>query len=149
MAQAVHWFVDTLTAPFYREADPVLRPGGLLAVWCYVRPRVDSQVDRVLYQLWHGAPRQPCHQMAETGYAELSFPPRGYSEVTVPTFTITHRWGRPTVEEYVHTWTWFRDTPRSDALLRELAALWPDGTTRELRWDLLVRAARKPATAER
>lgn len=42
VAQALHWFDLTR---FYAEVGRVLKPGGLLAVWCYGRARIDDPVD--------------------------------------------------------------------------------------------------------
>ena len=44
VAQALHWFD---VEAFYAEARRVARPGALIAVWTYPRPRfADAQLDR-------------------------------------------------------------------------------------------------------
>ncbi len=48
-AQAVHWFD---LKKFYPEVKRVLRPGGVLAVWCYLLPSVSEEIDRVLGELF-------------------------------------------------------------------------------------------------
>ena len=45
VAQALHWLE---LPPFFREARRVLKPGGVLAVWCYGRVRVSPEIDAVV-----------------------------------------------------------------------------------------------------
>jgi SAM-dependent methyltransferase len=49
-AQAVHWFCPDR---FDQEVQRVLRPGGVLAVWCYLLPSVNEAVDQALQKLYH------------------------------------------------------------------------------------------------
>lgn len=74
VAQALHWFEPT---GFHAEVARVLRPGGLLAVWCYglcrVSPEVDALYDRLYHQIladdW-----PPEREHVESGYRNLPFP---------------------------------------------------------------------------
>ena len=71
VAQAAHWF--DLDA-FYREVDRVLKPGGLLAMWCYGVMSIDEQVDAILARFEHE--RVGPHWPAERRHvdAEISHP---------------------------------------------------------------------------
>src|SRR5689334_8115937 len=52
VAQALHWFD---VPAFYAEARRVARPGALLAVWNYPRPRfVDAQLDALFLDFYSG-----------------------------------------------------------------------------------------------
>jgi len=49
VAQALHWFdIDR----FFAEAMRVLKPGGVLAVWCYERGNVDSSCDETIEKIF-------------------------------------------------------------------------------------------------
>src|SRR4051812_1803752 len=50
VAQALHWFeLDR----FYPEAIRVLKPNGLLAVWCYTYLRIASNVDALVQHFYN------------------------------------------------------------------------------------------------
>jgi ubiquinone/menaquinone biosynthesis C-methylase UbiE len=49
-AQAVHWFDFD---GFFTEAERVLVPGGVLAVWCYGLYQVTPDVDEILKWFYH------------------------------------------------------------------------------------------------
>src|SRR4249919_1013204 len=51
VAQALHWFDH---AAFYAEVRRVLKPGGVIAAWCYERSSVSLAVDAVFTQLYLG-----------------------------------------------------------------------------------------------
>jgi cyclopropane fatty-acyl-phospholipid synthase-like methyltransferase len=51
VAQAFHWFD---LPSFFEQVRSVLRkPDGVLAVWCYVEPVVDPDVDAVFWRLYN------------------------------------------------------------------------------------------------
>ncbi len=51
IAQALHWLDHDA---FYANVRRALRPGGVIAAWCYTLPRVDERVDAVLDAFYHG-----------------------------------------------------------------------------------------------
>jgi hypothetical protein len=59
------------------------------------------------------------------------------------------RWTREELFGYVTTWSATvrlvdaRGPARLDALAAELAATWPDGEARDVRWPLTIRLARR------
>ena len=74
VAQAAHWF--DLDA-FYREVDRVLKPGGVVALWCYGIMGIDAGIDRILHRFEHERvgpywPEERRHVDAE--YRTLPFP---------------------------------------------------------------------------
>ena len=141
-AQAVHWF-DLPT--FYAEASRVLKPNGVIAIWCYRRPRVDSRIDRIVYALWQCMPRSKPLQMVEAEYADIPFP---FAEESLPPFAICERWGYQRFANYLRTWKWIAEAQagsaaanRASLLYKELAVAWA-GVERAIRWELFLRVGR-------
>lgn len=89
VAQALHW----LDRPrFYAEAQRVLRPNGIIAVfgytWFYISPEIDALVNEYLLQ--PAAPYWlPYNQLLWDGYRTVEFP---FDEVTPPRLAIYVRW---------------------------------------------------------
>jgi SAM-dependent methyltransferase len=147
VAQALHWFdVET----FYAEARRVARPGALLAVWNYPRPRfVDVELDRHFFEFYGGVvgPYWPAERRhIESNYSTLQFP---FEELPHPEFGLTLRWNLEQVLGYVSSWsatTRYRKARGDDPvpLLRaSLQGAWPgDGAVVEIRLPIGLRAAR-------
>ncbi len=146
VAQALHWF--DLPA-FYTEAHRVLRPGGLLAVWCYNLLRTDPAIDALVdhyYTHIVGPYWPPERRWIESGYSDLDFP---FAELETPQFAMHADWSLKQLLGYLGTWsagkrchtTQGRDP--LDELRPRLARAWGDaGKRRELRWPLAVRVGR-------
>jgi hypothetical protein len=147
VAQALHW----LELPeFYVEARRVLRPGGLVAAWCYGRQRVDDgPVDAVVQHFYDTviAPYwAPERRWVETGYRPLPFP---FDETAIAAPPMRAQWGLPQLLGYIGTWSAVaqcRETTGTDPLV-ELAArlegVWGDPSrVRTVEWPLSVRAGR-------
>ena len=149
-AQAFHWFNQ---ARFCAEAARVLRPGGLVAVWCYGQSRVDLAVDAVFHELYEtrlGAYWPPERRHVENGYRAQPFP---FEVITdAPHFSMECTWTLDQYLAYLRTWSasqrCLRDTGRDAAgeLAPDFARAWGDPTTaRTVRWPLSLRAGRTPA----
>lgn len=143
-AQALHWF--DLEA-FYREVARVIRPGGLLAVWCYGLHRVNPEIDRV-FDRFYGetvGPWWPDERAeVETGYRRLPFP---YPEIDVPDFSMAATLDMAGLLAYVGTWSAVKRKSAatgSDPIAEvsaELGSVWGDATVpKVVRWPLSVRA---------
>ena len=147
-AQAAHWFD---LAAFYKEADRVLRPGGVLAIWCYNRTLVDSAIDEVIVAFQYGrvGPYWPSgREHTDSGYRTMPFP---YERLDIPALFMRQRWSRTQLEGYFETWSSvrrFRQVEGVDPIpeiARDLSRHWPDpAEVREVRWPLCVIAGRKP-----
>lgn len=102
VAQALHWF--DLPA-FYSEAQQVLKPGGLLAVygyaWFYVSPEIDALVDECLLRpitpYWAAQTRLLWH-----GYRTIDFP---FEEIDPPKLAIHVEWSLQQMIAYYLTWS--------------------------------------------
>jgi SAM-dependent methyltransferase len=150
-AQAFHWFRP---GPFFAEAERVLRPGGVLAVWCYGLARIDPAVDAVVRHLYAdvlGAYWEPERRLVEEGYRDSAFP---FTPLAPPPFEMQLEWTLPDLLGYLRTWSALRGFVRQQGrdplapLEPALASAWGGGTaspheTRIARWTLSVRAARR------
>lgn len=148
VAQALHWFDHPA---FFAEAARVLKPGGVLAVWCYEVFEATPAIDAVVSRFYHdvvGPYWPPERRWIETGYADLVLPlPR----VEAPAFEMALSWTLDELVGYLGTWSAaqrYRADRGSDpipAVRAELAAAWGDpATERRVRWPLKVHACRKP-----
>lgn len=148
-AQAYHWFN---AARFCAEATRVLRPGGVVAVWCYGLSRVDPGVDAVFRELHDerlGPWWPPERRHIENGYRALPFPFETIMDA--PHFQMSLEWTLPQYLAYLRTWSssqrCLKETGR-DAVGEVAAAFeqaWGDpASAREVRWPLSLRAGRTP-----
>lgn len=148
VAQALHWFdLDS----FYGEAQRVLKPSGVLAVWTYGPLHVDGDGVDALFQEFYtdivGPYWPPERRLVETGYRELAFP---FAAVSPPPFNMEARWERAHLLGYLRTWSAtarYVDDQGVDpvAVLEErLSPLWVDAlSTRKVTWPLALRVGRK------
>lgn len=142
VAQALHWF--DLTA-FWDEVQRVLRPDGLVAVWCYSLPRIDAAVDAIVDHFYRdevGPYWAPERAHIESGYRDLPFP---FRDVELPAVAMESESGLEDFCAYVATWSAVRRYLRErgedpvPALRAELRATWGPAP-RRIRWPLHVRA---------
>jgi SAM-dependent methyltransferase len=148
VAQAYHWFDH---GAFLREAERVLKPGGLLAVWTYANVEVDPTIDCIVLNFYNGIIGPfwpPERKLVEEGYRELQFP---WPELAPPGFTIELDWDLPAFEAYLRSWSAVQRYLQAnhhdpvDSIHVALAAAWGESTLpRRVRWPMIVRAFRLP-----
>lgn len=147
VAQALHWFdVDA----FNREASRVLRPGGLMAQWCYglmktgVAP-IDAEVTafykNIVGPYW---PAERRH--VENGYRDLPFP---FQRIPARAFSMTAEWTLADVLGYLRSWSatarhiQMTGVDPVPDLTDRLVRLWGDSErTRHVEWPLTLRVGR-------
>jgi SAM-dependent methyltransferase len=144
-AQAFHWFPRE---PFFTEVRRVLRPGGLLAVWCYGLSTITPALDAVVRELYHdylGPYWEPERQLIESGYREVDFP---FAALRTPAFVMSHAWELAQLTGYLGTWSPLERHRRErgfdalEAIRPELDRAWGDAATRLVTWPLALRAFR-------
>ena len=145
VAQALHWFD---LADFFAEAGRVLKPGGVLAAWCYGVCQVSADTDRLVHKAYDalGPWWPPERIIVERGYSDIEFP---WPLLEAPVFAMTMRWDAGAMLAYLDTWSATqrcRAATGNDplAVLRdELPAAWGTGV-RTVTWPLFIRACRAP-----
>jgi SAM-dependent methyltransferase len=142
VAQALHWF--DLPA-FFTEARRVLRPGGLLAAWCFFLPEVNPVVDAAVSRLYHevfDGYMPPQVGLVIDRYRTVSPP---FGEVARTEVDMVERWDLDRFARYLGTWAavaYCREQTGREPIVEikpELARGWgsPDAL-REVRWTISV-----------
>jgi SAM-dependent methyltransferase len=146
VAQALHW----LDLPrFYAEVRRVLRPGGVLAVWCYGALQVDAgPIDELLREFHYGTVGPywpPERQLVEDHYRTIPFP---FPETAPPSFSMRTDWSCAQLFGYLRSWSAtarYQASQGSDpvtALEPAVRALWGPTSARALSWPLALRVGR-------
>ncbi len=130
VAQALHWF---RFEAFYEEAFRVLKPQGVLAVWCYGLSRINPDVDKVVHHYYKnivGPYWPPERRYIDEKYRTIPFassapssahgilgsvggtslyhsscatPP--FVELPTPEFYMKTEWDMNDLIGYLHTWS--------------------------------------------
>lgn len=145
-AQAAHWFD---WPRFIEEAGRVARPGALVALVSYGNLLAGGEAGAIIDRYHHGTagPYWPANRRhVEDGYRELVMP---WPSVDPPAIDMTAAWTRDELIGYVSSWSATarlveRQGPGPfEAFCAELAAVWPEGERRVVRWPLTIRLARR------
>jgi SAM-dependent methyltransferase len=146
VAQALHWLDH---AAFFAEVQRVLRPRGVVAVWCYDLVRIAPEVDAVVDRYYHETLRDdwaPERRLVDEHYRTIPFP---FEELEAPPFTIELRWTRPRLLGYLRSWSAtraYQERTGRDPLPeveRALERVWPDPeAVHPARWALHLRLGR-------
>lgn len=146
-AQAAHWFDQ---ARFHAEVRRVLRPGGMLAIWCYSLCEVAPGIDRTLSRFYRETvgPYWPAGRAhVEDGYRSLSFP---FEEAPFPVHVMERQWSLEEFGAYLGSWSAVERFQRANGsdpvapLLTALAPAW-GADPRRVRWPLTGRLGRVTA----
>lgn len=147
VAQALHWFdLDK----FYAEAQRVLKPEGVLAVWTYGvlkinEPSIDALVQN-FYSHVLGPYWPPERVIVEAGYKTLAFP---FKEFAAPTFNMQLDWNKAQLMGYLRSWSAtdrylkMNGQDPVSALEQQLTSHWDHDTRYLTEWPLAFRVGRK------
>lgn len=145
VAQALHWFDREI---FFAEATRVLKPRGLLAVWCYDLFKITPEMDHLVETFYNetvGPYWDFERRLVETGYRTIAFP---FDELSPPEFRMQAEWSLADVLGYLRTWSATKTfiaargfDPVVD-LSTELRSVWGKPKTRKVTWPLSVRVGR-------
>ena len=150
VAQALHWFD---LPRFFAEAGRVLRPGGVLAAWCYGPFRVDDAAAELpvaafaaeVHPYWF-----PERALVDSGYRTIAFP---FTELAAPAFELRAEWTGEEIAGYLGTWSataaYTKATGRDPmpALREGLARAGVLNRPCAVEWPLSLRASRTAETA--
>lgn len=143
-AQALHWFdIDA----FFDEARRVLKPGGVLAAWCYGVCRIDPACDRIVRGFYRSLDPwwPPERRIVERGYRDIRLP---FPAVDSPRFEMRADWRADDMLDYLGTWSATRrcreDLGREPlaAIRTELRRVW-GARKRPVRWPIHLLAGRR------
>ncbi len=146
VAQALHWFDQS---GFFTELDRVLKPGGVLAVWCYQDVVLPTDL-HAAYAPFAAAIAPwwpPQRALIDEGYASVSWP---YIALPAHPFQLQAAWELPRLLAYFRSYSAVAryqqacgDDP-ADPLAQALARHWPDPLlARTLHWPMPVYLRRK------
>ncbi len=144
MAQAYHW-VDA--EKFLATADHLLKPNGVLAIWCYgllkIRPDIDKIISEFYHQTLSGCwPEERQH--IDDKYTTLPFP---YPEMETPDFTMEQDWTCSECLQYLQTWSAVKRYEHEhhvnpiSILAKSLSHVYKEKLT--VRWPIYLKVGRK------
>ena len=147
VANALHWFAFDA---FYAEADRVLKPGGILAAWCYVTPSGSPEINSLisyLHDVILGDYWLPENRLVEKKYSTIPFP---YTILETPIYTIEKYLSCAELEGLFHTWSAvqrYKDKTGQDpvALIKkDLETAWGNTSDKKMfTWELTLKVGRK------
>ena len=148
VGQALHWFD---VEQFFEQVDRVLKPGGILAVWCYELFNINADLDLIIHNLYQKKLKDywPTERkLVENGYNDITLP---YPLIPVPEFSMEQTWSFPQVIGYINTWTAVKNFIEQeeynpvDQLLKKITFAWCDtGHMKKIKWPLNLMVCRKP-----
>ena len=103
VAAAIHWFD---LKEFFREADRLIKPNGILAIWGYAHFEIEPTIDQIIVkeflepidQFWASGNR-----LVMNGYRDLAIP---FKEIhNTPPFKIQVEWTLTQLSAYLRTWS--------------------------------------------
>lgn len=140
VAVAAHW-LDLNR--FYAEVRRVLRPDGVVALWCYGNCVVNAQIDPVFDDFYHSLDSYwpPERTLIEAGYRTLPFP---FREQSTPQFELHCDWSCDQFLAYLRSWSasqrWLADRGDDpvDSVAPALRKIWGH-RKQTVRWPISLR----------
>jgi|ERR1051326_1065079 ubiquinone/menaquinone biosynthesis C-methylase UbiE len=146
IAQALHWLDFNA---FNTQVTRVMRPGGVIAAWCYGRAEITPAVDgivRAFQDTIVGPYWPPERRYVDEGYRNIPFP---FDEIAPPEFHMEERWNVNDLIGYLGTWSSTRQFIKQHnenpvkQVVRDLQSAWGEPAAhRTVRWELSLRVGR-------
>ncbi|MFX0135872.1 MAG: class I SAM-dependent methyltransferase [Candidatus Hodarchaeota archaeon] len=147
VAQALHWFEINA---FYREAQRALKPGGIIAVWCYHLSEIEPEIDRIITKYYYevvGKYWHPVMKLVRDHYRSIPFP---FNEISHPEFSIEVYWEFTNIIGFLKSWSatimYIKEQKRDpiELIKNELANSWAKPEYRRLvRFPLYLKIGKK------
>jgi SAM-dependent methyltransferase len=102
IGQALHWFKLTR---FYPEVRRILKPGGIIAAWCYHLTQITPEIDEILATYYNeivGLYWSDRVQYVNEHYRTIPFP---FDEVTPPQLDMVTHWDLNDIFGYLDSWS--------------------------------------------
>jgi len=144
VGQAFHWFDEAM---FLSEAQRVLKPSGVLAIWCYELCLVTNKCDAIIDRLYRdivGEFWPPERVTIEQGYQGVQLPGEA---IAAPAFEMSLNWQVEDMLGYLGTWSackLYESEKGSDPvalIAAPLAEAWGKGE-RRVSWPLQIKVCR-------
>jgi SAM-dependent methyltransferase len=150
VGQAFHWFDRSL---FMAEAQRVLKPAGVLAIWCYELCNVNEECDAIVDTLYRdivGKHWPPERIMIEQAYSDVEMPGE---TIQAPELRMTLEWRAAEMLGYLRTWSaclrFEQENKRDpvDEIAANLSEAWGN-ESRQVFWPLHIKASRANTLVE-
>jgi len=144
-AQAFHWFKQD---EFFREVSRVVKPGGVLAFWCYSLAKISPEVNAVVDKLYEGilGPYWEKERLlVEEHFKNVVVP---FEEIKAPHMTMSASWTFNHLVGYLSTWSALQkyiqvnSSNPIELVFEDLKQAWGGVSEREVHWDLGIRVSR-------
>lgn len=149
VAQALHW-LDFES--FYDEVRRVLKPGGVLAAWCYAVGRMSPEIDKAVSHLYAKVLKD-CwpdeRHYIDDHYRSIPFP---FEILEAPAFEMQKSFDYESFMGYLSTWSAVKEyqartkkDPLKHIQADIKAAFEKDGPTQEMVWPIHMLVGRQGA----
>lgn len=146
IANALHWFNFDV---FYKEANRVLKPGGIIAAWAVGIPFISADIDELLNHYHYKTLDNywlPENRIVEKEYTTIPFP---FQLIDAPEFFIEKKMNLDDVIGFLNTWS---ATQRfingnkfnpTDKLRNDMLPFWKNiEEEKTIRWKIILKIGR-------
>ena len=145
VGQALHWFDFDA---FFNEVSRVVKPNGVLAVWCYELHQITPEVDAVVMDYYQNIigdfwPEERRH--IENRYQDIDFP---FEPIPSPKCTMQKQWTLKHLIGYLGTWSAtqnyiekYKTDPRAK-IIDALTKAWGEDETKTVTWPVTIKTFR-------
>jgi ubiquinone/menaquinone biosynthesis C-methylase UbiE len=127
VGQALHWFD---IPNFFKEAQRVGKPGGIIAIWGYGLLKINTKIDNpitLFYKEVVGPYWDKERKLVDEQYKNIPFP---FREIQSPSFDFSFQWTLDQLHGYLSTWSSVQNfiaahkTNPVDDLIRSIEPYW-------------------------